>query len=97
MHLTFKRKEKEIYCLGKCFFKKRHKYLGKAVTEPRQQAFIVSDIIIVNCAFCIRFLRCQYFLPTIKDGLQRNVTFRRELEKQLEMKTPVMKVQLTVK
>lgn len=83
--------------MGSAKKKKILKYLGKAVTEPRQQAFIVSDIIIVNCAFCIRFLRCQYFLPTIKDGLQRSVTFRRELEKQLEMKTPVMKVQLTVK
>lgn len=51
---------------GQMFFKKRHlkkkekqwalkkkkflKYLGEAVTEPRQQAFIVSDIIIVPSA-----------------------------------------------
>lgn len=40
--------------------------MGKAVTEPRQQAFNISDIIIIICAFDIPFLRCQYFLPNQK-------------------------------
>lgn len=58
--------------------------MREEVTEPRRQAFIISDIIIVICAFCVPFFKVPIFSAkskTVNDGvLKKEVTFRREVE-----------------
>lgn len=57
--------------------------MREKVTEPRRQAFIISDIIILICALCVPFFKVPIFSAkskTVKDGVQKKeVTFRHEV------------------